>query len=90
MDPESQKLLEETLVLEKENNYILRKIRSVQKWSALWILFKVLVIFGIAFGSFYFLEPFINKIINVWDSMNGLQQQENGTPVQDFLKKFSN
>lgn len=90
MDPESKKLLEETLVLAKENNQILHHIRRVQKWATFWLGFKVLIIIGIAFGSFYFLEPYINKIINTWDLINGIEQRENGTPVQDFFEKFNN
>jgi hypothetical protein len=89
MDPESKKLLEETFRLAQENNNMLRKVRSVQKWGTYWSLLKVLLIIGIALGSFYFLEPFVNKFISIWNNVSGSQQQNlNSNPVQDFFKKL--
>jgi hypothetical protein len=89
MDPESKKLLEKTYSLTQENNKILHKIRSVQKWDTIWSALKVLIIIGIALGSFYFLEPFVNKFITIWDNISGSQQQKlNSNPVQDFFKKL--
>lgn len=89
MDTEPKKLLEETFRLTKENNQILLKVRSVQKWATWWSMFKIIVIVSIAFGAFYFLEPFVNKFIDIWNNISGSQQQKlNGNPVQDFLKKL--
>ena len=89
MDPESKKLLEETFRLAQENNNMLHKVRSVQKWANLWSLLKVLLIIGIALGSFYFLEPFVNKFISIWNNVSGSQQQNlNSNPIQDFFKKL--
>lgn len=75
MDEESKKLLEETFKLEQENNRILHKVRGVQKWATFWSGLSVLVIIGIALGSFYFLEPFLNKFINIWNNISGSSQQ---------------
>jgi hypothetical protein len=92
MDPESKKLLEETLVLARENNSILHKVRSVQKWSTYWQTLKILLIVGIAFGAFYFMEPYVNKMIELYNSISGTTQKVDSTQnsFQDFLKKFSN
>ncbi|MFA5931967.1 MAG: hypothetical protein WC793_01145 [Candidatus Paceibacterota bacterium] len=88
MDPESKKLLEDTYALAEENNKMLHKIRNVQKWATFWSGLKVLIVIGIALGSFYFLEPYMNKAISLWDSISGTQQKLNDTPVQDLLKKI--
>jgi hypothetical protein len=89
MDPESKKLIEETFYLAQENNKMLLKIRSVQKWDVFWSLLKWFVIIGIALGSFYYLEPYVNKIINFYGSISGTSQSSgtNGS-FQDLLKKF--
>ena len=87
MDPESKKLLEETLSLEQENNKILHKVRNVQKWATFWSAFRIIVIIGIALGSFYFLEPYIDKVINLYNSVSGTKSTSN-SPFQDFLKKI--
>lgn len=66
MDPESKRLLEETLELTQENNKMLHKVRSIQKWATFWSLLKVFLVIGIALGSFYFLEPYIDQLMNVY------------------------
>lgn len=89
MDPESKKLLEATYSLEKENNAILNKVRRVQKWETYWSRFKMLIIIAIALGSFYFLEPFVNKFIDIWNNVSGSQQKNlDSNPIQDFFKKI--
>jgi hypothetical protein len=90
MDPESKKLLEETLELEKENNHMLHKIRNVQKWATFWSLFKVFLIIGITLGSFYFLEPYIDNVLNLYGSLSGTTQKLDnaGSSIQDFLKNL--
>lgn len=91
MDPESKKLLEETFRVVQENNQMLHRVRSIQKWSAFWQTFKVLVIIGIALGSFYFLQPYIDKMLDLYNSISGSQQKTGNTDnnyFQDFLKKF--
>jgi hypothetical protein len=89
MDPESKKMIEETFYFAQENNKILRKIRSVQKWDIFWSLLKWFVVIGIALGSFYYLEPYVNKIMNFYGSISGTSQSagSNGS-FQDLLKKF--
>lgn len=88
MDPEAKQLLENVLSLEKENNIILHKIRGIQKRQAFWQVLKYILIIGIALGSFYFLEPYMNKIVDLYNTVSGTQQKLNSTSFQDLLKKF--
>ena len=90
MDPESKKLLENTFVLAQENNKMLRKVRSIQKWGVFWSLLKIILIIGITLGSFYFLRPYIDKIKDLYNSISGVQQKlnDNSNSFQDLLKKF--
>jgi len=88
MDSESRQLLQNTLALAEENNKMLHKIRGVQKRGTLWQVLKLIVIIGIALGSFYYLEPYLNKIMDLYNSVSGMQQQINNSPIQDLLKKF--
>lgn len=87
MDPESQKLLKETFELAKENNQMLRKIRSVQKWAAFWSLFKIFVIVGIALGTFYFLQPYLDGAMNTYNSVFGREEQSSSNSLQNFFKR---
>ncbi len=90
MDPESKQLLQNTLALTEENNKMLHKIRSVQKRDAIWQTLKYILIIGIALGAFYFLDPYLNKIIDLYNSVAGAQQKLNttGSPLQDLLKNL--
>ncbi|MFZ2149927.1 MAG: hypothetical protein WAV15_02090 [Minisyncoccia bacterium] len=92
MDPESKKMLEETFRLSEENNKILRKVRSVQKWSFLWQALKIFVIIGVALGAFYYLNPYIDGLINVYSSMSGLEEKftGGGGSLENFLSNFKN
>ena len=70
---------------------MLRQVRSVQKWSAFWRIIKLVIILGLAFGSFYYIEPYLNKMLDVYTSISNVQQKLNGgaSSVQDFLKNLN-
>lgn len=93
MDPESKQLLQNTLVLTEENNKLLHKIRGVQKRETFWNVFKMIIIIGIAFGSFYYIEPYLNKIMDLYNSISGVKQNiedvsNKASSFKDLLKKF--
>jgi hypothetical protein len=88
MDPESKQLLQNTLALAEENNKMLHKIRGVQKRGTFWQILKFIIIIAIAFGSFYYIEPYLNKIMALYSSVSGMEQKINDSPFSDFLKKF--
>jgi len=67
MDPESKQLLQNTLALAEENNKLLHKIRGVQKRETIWNVLKLAVIIAIAFGSFYYIEPYLNQLVGIYD-----------------------
>jgi hypothetical protein len=89
MDPETRRLLEKTLELTKENNNMLHKVRGVQKRMAFFAFLRFLIIVGIAFGIFYYIEPYLTKIMDFFVSIGGAKDAVNtGIPVGDILKKF--
>jgi hypothetical protein len=90
MDPETKRILEKTLKLTEENNVMLHKVRGVQKRMALLGFLRFLIIVGVAFGLFYYLEPYLTKIMDFFVSVGGIQKDLNsgGIPIGDILKKF--
>ena len=92
MDPESRKLLEATLALAEENNKMLHKIRGIQKRETLWHVLKLLVIIGIAFGSFYYIEPYLNKMMDLYNSISGTQERvqsiQDNPSLKELLKRI--
>ncbi len=91
MDPESKKLLKDTFDLAQKNNKMLHKVRRVQKWVTFWQTLKLLVIIGIAVGAFYFIEPYLDKVLSLYDSISSTEQKLKNSPsVSDLLEKFGN
>ena len=94
MNSESEELLKNTLTLARENNKMLHKIRRVQKRETFWHVLKLIIIIGIALGSFYFIEPYLNKIVNLYNSVFSMQQNiKNVTDIsnnsfKNLLEKF--
>ena len=66
MDPELKNLLEENLKLSKENNELLVKVRRVQKWSQYSRIFYWVLILGMAYGAFYFIQPYLENLLNLY------------------------
>lgn len=67
MDDEDRELLEHTLKLVEENNKMLRRVRGVQKRAALMSLLYWIFIIGAAIGAFYFIQPYINKVEQIFN-----------------------
>ena len=88
MDPESKKLLENTFELTKDNNKLLRKIRGVQKWQAFYSIAKIVVIVGIALGAVYYLEPYVDKLIGLYNQISGVKQSLDSSSVGNILKNI--
>ncbi len=76
MDPESKKLLAETLALAEENNKILRALKRSMVWGRVVHAVYWALIIGSAVGAYYFIQPYINQIIGVYggakDSLNSV------------------
>ena len=88
MEPEDKKLLKETFELAKENNKLLRKVRGVQRWQAFWSVFRVIIIMGIALGALYYLEPYMEKIITLFNQVSGMKQSLDASSLGGILKNI--
>lgn len=69
MDPESKKLLEETHALEEENNKMLHALRRSMLWSRVMSVIYWILILGISVGAFYFLQPYMDQAMKVYDEV---------------------
>ena len=66
MDEEIKGLLKENLSLSKENNQLLKKVRNFQRWSQITRFLYWFVIIGIAVGAFYFIQPYLGGVLNLY------------------------
>ena len=65
-----KRLLEENLKLSKENNVLLQKIYSIQRWAQITRVLYWLVIVGISVGAFYFIKPLMGNLLGSFGSSN--------------------
>ena len=97
MDPEVKQLLEKNLALSQENNELLKKVHKIQRWAQITRIAYWFIILGIAFGSFYFIKPFLGSITSLYSggvsNVNNLQDIRKSIPniqqLQDLVKDLN-
>ena len=82
-NPEKDKL-DEMLELTRENNRILRSMHRRMMWSQVFTFIYWLIILGVAGWSFYFLQPYMAKYINTYQTIikqiDSLDKQSKSLP----------
>ena len=66
MSPEEHELLRRSIALAEENNDILRDIRRSMRLARLMTFIYWLVIIGASVGAYYFVQPYLQQVINVY------------------------
>ena len=88
--------IDELFELTKENNKILRKMRSSQKWASITRLFYWLVIIGISIGAYYYVEPYLKQVLSLYSqskaTLDKVQNLGNSLPdvsnINGILDQF--
>ena len=65
------KELREIREMVKENNRMLRKIQTRFRWATFGTILKWTIYIGIAVGSWYYLQPFVDQMR---ETVNSLQE----------------
>jgi amino acid permease len=71
MTPEERELLTKSIKISEENNKILRGMRRSARIASALRIFYWVIILGSAFGTYYFIQPYIDAIVR---NYNGMQQ----------------
>ncbi len=77
--------IKEILKKQEETLVLVQKLWRLEKWRRFWTIFKFVIFLGIIFGAFYFLNPYIERGIKLFQDLQNLQNIQ--TP-QNFLQKF--
>ena len=64
-------MLEDVKNLSIENNKILHKLRNTARLATIWRIFYWIVIIGLTFGSFYFIQPYIEQLKGIYSGFSG-------------------
>jgi len=71
---ELKSLLEKNLETSQESLKILKKINRARIVGNLFSFLKWLIIIGVAFGVYYYLQPYINKIPGLLNQIQNIQK----------------
>lgn len=84
---DDHKLLERLVELAEDNNRILHQMRRTNRWSHFFTFIKWLVIIALSLGSYYYLEPYLNGIMDFYQ--NVLPGLTESTKNLEFLGKLN-
>ncbi len=90
MDEDIRSLVEETKELVEENNKILHSLRRTARVGFFVKLLYWIIVFGIAAGAFYYVKPYMEQLMKVYDSVKQtetkLQNVQSSFNIKDFFK----
>jgi len=86
--PEQEKQLKEALELARDNNSILKKMRRSLFWNRVFKLVYLVIILGVTFGAYYFVQPYLEGVLGTYQSLLGGAEQVNqaGSSLPDIGK----
>lgn len=80
MTPEERELLIRSIKLSEENNKMLRGIRRNARLASFLRAFYWLLVIGAAFGTYYFVQPYLDAVLKGYNEMQkGVEKVNNIT-----------
>jgi hypothetical protein len=99
MEEETKKLIADNFALNKENNEMLKKLITFQKWNQIYKVVYWAIIILSAIGALYFIKPMLSGLVNVYtggigdsntSSLGDLKNMGNNKEIQEMLKSLNN
>lgn len=81
------KEIKELLENQKEILVFVQKLWKAEKWRRFWTILRYIIFLGVIFGSFYFLTPYIEKLIGLINEFQSIQDPQGLQKFLDQLKK---
>lgn len=73
MDPKEKDLLERTFEYSRDNNKMLKKMRtSARFWSFMRIVYWAVIIGG-AIGVYYYIQPYLDNLLDIYKQVLNLK-----------------
>ncbi len=93
MDPETKRILQESLELSRENNRMLRAMRRASFWSGIFRVLWIAFLIGAPLWLYYHvLGPYIDSLQNAYSGAKGSaeQLQSLGQNIPEPLRSLLN
>lgn len=92
MSPEDKKLLEESVVLSRQNNKMLKALQRGVWYSRIWTLLYWGLAAGFAYKAFALAQPYINQLLETYSSIQGTatEVKKSITDLNNIPKNLQN
>ncbi len=81
------KQIQELLERQEKTHVLVLKLWRAEKWRRFWMIFKYMIYLGIIFGAFYFLNPYIERFIDLFQKLKDAQVPQDLQKLLEQLKK---
>jgi len=78
--------IKEILKKQEETLILVQKLWRAEKWRRFWTVFRYFIFLGIIFGAFYFLTPYIEKLISAIQQFQGVSNPQDLQKLLEQLK----
>jgi hypothetical protein len=68
-----------------ENNRILHKLLSAQRWATFWSVLRWLIVLGTPLVVYYYLQPYLDKLLDAYSQISATVPELKGLlPIKPF------
>lgn len=82
---ELNKKLDKLTKLVEENQHMIRNLYQRARMATVFIFIKWFIIIGITIGSFYYIQPLINNLVNIYSGVTG---GDSGADLFNLIKSI--
>jgi hypothetical protein len=86
MDPLQHEDIKAILVLTRENNQMLHKIRREAAWGKFWSVLKIILYLAPLIYAYYYIHPYIEKVNSLYQQT----EKAKNFDIQAYLKNLVN
>ena len=86
MDDKDKIVLQNILKVTEDNNKILKRGERRHFYSSVWRFLYWIFIIGLAYSSYYYLQPYLTKVVDMYNSASS--QLEKVQNVTDSVTKY--
>lgn len=87
-----QKDIKQIKEIVTRDHHMMGVLYRYHRWTRAYVLLKILIIAGVIFGAYYYVEPMIEPFVRVYEKVvNSGMSNSSTTPSQaifNYMKKF--
>ncbi len=69
MDQQDKILLKQVAELTEENNRLVRKLVTSQRWNRILFFAKWFVVIALTLGAYYYIQPLVDQVIETYRNL---------------------